>query len=184
MKNALALVGTAALLLAACGDDDDEAPTAARPAAPAKEDTALVVPINQRTALSDKAPKPTDGKLKTSGPYVGKWGVELTADQLAEGAADPRLAGTMGLELRADGTYSTASELDGKIKGRYAAAPGSTLVFKQDSGCDFNGNFEGSRSVYSWKVTGDQLVLTLVRRETKGCTGRSDFLTTPRWQRR
>ena len=184
MKNALALVGTAALLLAACGDDDDKAQAPAKPVAPVKEDTSQIVSINQRTALSDTAPKPADGKLKTSGPYVGSWGVDLTAGQLAEGAADPRLAGKMGLVLRANGTYSTRSELDGAIKGRYAAAPGSTLVFKQDSGCDFNGGFKGSRSVYSWKVTGGELVLTLVRAETKGCTGRSDFLTTPRWQRR
>ena len=183
MKNTLALVGTAALLLAACGDDDDEAPTAAKPAAPAKVDAALIVPINQRAALSAKAPKPADGKIKPSGAYVGKWGIQVTADQLAEGAADPRLAGRMGLELRADGTYTTSSSLDGKINGRYAAAPGRTLVFKQDSGCDYNDGFKGSRSVYRWSVEGDELVLTLVRRETKGCTGRSDFLTTPRWQR-
>jgi hypothetical protein len=183
MKRAIALLAAAALV-AGCGDDnsDNAAGTAAQKARPAAPGPA--VPRAERERLSDNAPKPSEGTRKPSGPYVGRWGARLSLKQLIDAEADTRLAGEFKLELRADGTYAMSNGLDPESKGRYAAGPGNALVFKQDSGCDQNNSFAGSRSVYEWKVTGDDLVLTLVRAETKGCTGRSDTLTTPRWKRR
>lgn len=146
------------------------------------DETTAARPLEERQAISADVPQPEDGTLEPSGPYIGVWSAELTLQELGEAAADTRYAGTFRLELREDGTYETHQELDGTATGEYSAAPGDFLVFKEDTGCDYNDNFSGT-SVYRWSVDGDELTLTLVRPETGGCTGRSDTLTIPSWRR-
>jgi len=107
---------------------------------------------------------------------------DRTLQDLGEAAGDTRYAGPFRIELREDGTYETQQTLDGTQSGEYRAAPGDFLVFKDDTGCDYSGKFSGT-SVYRWSVDGDELTLTLVRPESGGCTGRSDTLTLPRWER-
>ena len=162
------LVAAATVAQSGCGGDGNGG-SAARP-------------LEERQAISADAPAAEAGTLDPSGPYNGVWSAEITPQELGEAAADTRYAGTLRLELREDGTYETRQTLDGTTNGKYRAAPGDFLVFKEDSGCDYSDNFSGT-SVYSWSVDDDELTLTLVRPESGGCTGRSDTLTIPRWER-
>ena len=122
---------------------------------------------------------------KPSGPYIGAWYAKLSSQQAidAEGG-DVRLAGNFRLELRKDGTYTTFQELDGETDGRYAMASDNRLVFRQDKGCDVFTGGKGSIGVYTWKIDGSHLRLTNVVPETGGCTGRTQSLVMPVWQRR
>lgn len=164
----IALFAVAVVAQSGCGGDDNR--SAARPP-------------EERVAISADAPTAETGTLDPQGPYVGVWTAELTLDELGEAAADTRYAGAFRLDLREDGTYETQQTLDGTNTGEYRAASGGDfLVFKEDTGCDYSDNFSGT-SVYRWTVDGDELTLTLVRPESGGCTGRSDTLTFPRWQR-
>lgn len=162
------LIVVAAIAQSGCGGDDE------RNAARSPE---------EREAISADAPAAEDGTLDPGGPYIGAWTAELTLDDLANASADTRYRGTFRLELREDGTYELQQgNTAAATSGRYRAAPGDFLVFREDTGCDFHGNFSGM-GVYSWAVEGDELTLTLVRPESGGCTGRSDTLTYPRWRR-
>ena len=162
------LVAAATMAQSSCGGDGDGG-SAARP-------------LEERRAISADAPTAEAGTLDPRGPYNGVWGAELTLQQLGEAAADTRYAGSLRLDLRNDGTYETQQTLDGTQSGEYRAAPGDFLVFKEDTGCDYSDKFSGT-SVYRWSVDGDELTLTLVRPESGGCTGRSDTLSVPRWER-
>lgn len=139
-------------------------------------------PLEEREAISADAPAAEDCTLDPRGPFIGAWTAELTLDELADATADTRYAGTFRLELREDGTYKMQQTFNGTTSGEYRAAPGDFLVFTDDTGCDFHGNFSGT-GVYRWSVEGDELTLTLVRPELGGCTGRSDALIDPRWRR-
>ena len=166
MARALALgVVLVLVLLAGCGGGDDE--------------SAAQGP-DERVATVSDAPMAADGTLPTDGPYVGAWSANLTTEDLGTAAADTRYAGEFRLDLGEDGTYTLSNELDPETTGSYGAAPGDFLVFTDDTGC--SENFAGS-GVYQWAVDGEELTLKLVVPETGGCTGRSDTLTIPRWQR-
>ena len=162
------LVVVAAVAQSGCGGEGDGG-SAARP-------------LEERQAISADAPTAEAGTLDSRGPYNGVWSAEITLQELGEAAGDTRYAGPFRIDLREDGTYETQQTLDGTQSGEYRAAPGDFLVFKDDTGCDYSGKFSGT-SVYRWSVDGDELTLTLVRPESGGCTGRSDTLTLPRWER-
>jgi hypothetical protein len=164
----IGLIVVATIVQSSCGGGD------ARSAARSPE---------EREAFSADAPAPEDGTLDPGGPYIGAWTAELTLDDLANASADTRYRGTFRLELREDGTYEMQQgDVAPTTNGQYRAAPGDFLVFTDDTGCDFHGSFSGT-GVYRWSVDGDELTLTLVRPESGGCTGRSDTLIYPRWQR-
>jgi hypothetical protein len=129
---------------------------------------------------SERAAATTPGGPR---PYIGKWYAKLSSHEAIQ-KGDVRLAGAFRLELRGDGTYTTFQELDGPTDGHYAVASGNRLVFKQDKGCDVFTHGKGSVGVYRWSVTGDHLRLTNVVPETGGCTGRTQSLVFPVWQRR
>ena len=166
MAKALALgVVLVSALLAGCGGGDDES---------------AAQTVDERVATVADAPMPDEGTLPTDGPYVGAWSANLTTEDLGAAAADTRYAGEFGLDLGEDGTYTLSNDFNGETTGSYGAAPGDFLVFTDDTVCAEN--FAGS-GVYQWAVDGDEMTLTLVQPETGGCTGRSDTLTIPRWQR-
>ena len=156
-RHQIALVIGVALALGAvgCADSDGETQAAAN------------VETEQSAAAGDTA-------------YLGSWGANLTVDQASD-KGDGRLAGDFTLTLNDDGTYSMSNSFDPEATGRYEAKSGNRLAFKQDSGCDMN--FKGV-GVYSWKVEDDQLTIKNVVPESGGCTGRTDTLTFPDWQRR
>ena len=166
MAKALALgVVLVLAVLTGCGGGDDES---------------AAQPLDERVATVADAPMAADSTLPTDGPYVGAWSANLTTEDLGAAAADTRYAGEFRLDLREDGTYTLFNDFNRETTGRYGAAPDDFLVFTEDTLCAEN--FAGS-GVYQWAVDGDEMTLTLVRPETGGCTGRSDTLTIPRWQR-
>ena len=156
----IAALGAAAI--AGCGDDEDAASGATRAAA-------------TTTPTATPTPPPDPDSIETEKPggeYIGRWsGAGVPGDK------------EFVLVLRKDGRYSTYIPWeDITLKGRYAAADGNRLVFTKDTGCT-HGRFEGT-GVYTWKVEGEKLVLENVIPETGGCTGRTETLTLPEWQRR
>ena len=166
-------IGTIGLIaLTGCGSKDKDQPAATKSST---EEARKAVPASATNI-------PT---TKPSGPYIGAWYAKLSSQQAidAEGG-DVRLAGNFRLELRKDGTYTTFQELDGETDGHYAMASDNRLVFAQDKGCDIFTGGKGSVGVYTWKVDGSHLKLTNIVPETGGCTGRTQSLVMPVWQRR
>ena len=158
------------IALTGCGSEDKDNAAATRRASDASGQAKPV----------DEARIPT---TKPKGPYIGAWYAKLSSQQAID-AGDVRLAGRFRLELRPDGTYTSFQELDGESDGHYRMASGNRLVFKQDRGCDVFTHGKGSIGVYRWAVSGANLKLTNVLPETGGCTGRTQSLVMPVWQRR
>ena len=170
LRLALAIGAIGLTALSACGSADDEQ---GAPTTPSFDTTRKAVPASA-------ADIPT---TVPAGPFIGKWYAKLTPEQAVGG--DVRMAGKFRLALRADGTYTTFQELDGETNGHYRMASGNRLVFKQDDGCDvFTGRRGGSVGVYRWSLNGSHMRLTSVVPETGGCTGRTESLVMPVWQRR
>ena len=113
--------------------------------------------------------------------YVGDWHALLTKRQLQD-RGDERMAGTFRLSLNPDGTYKMYQELDGESYGRYRPAGKNRLLFGYDHGCTAGG-YRGT-AVYSWTVTDGKLRLHAETPETGGCTGRTETLILPAWERR
>lgn len=160
------------IVLAGCGSEDKEKPA-----------TATTTPTSDATRKTVAASAVNIPTAKPSGPFIGKWYAKLTPKQAVGG--DVRMAGKFRLALRADGSYTTFQELDGETDGHYRMASANRLVFKQDDGCDvFTGRRGGSVGIYRWSISGAHLKLTNVVPETGGCTGRTESLVMPVWQRR
>jgi hypothetical protein len=156
-----------AVLLAGCGGGGE---------------TESARPIDERYATTADAPTASTATSVPDGPYIGTWTATLTQDALVGATADHRYAGQFRLSLRRDGTYTTFQALDGESSGHYRAVRDDYLVFTDDVGCD-EFSVGGSTGVYRWSVSDDELTLTIVRAESGGCTGRSDTLSIPRWNR-
>ena len=172
LRHATAIGALGLIALTGCGSGSKDQTATTRQSA---EDARKSVPASA-------ADIPT---TKPSGPYIGAWYAKLSSQQAidAEGG-DVRLAGSFRLELRKDGTYTTFQELDGESDGHYGMASDNRLVFKQDKGCDVFTGGTGSIGVYRWTVDGAHLKLTNIVPETGGCTGRTQSLVMPLWQRR
>ncbi len=166
-------IGTIGLIaLTGCGSNNKDHPAAAKPSA---EQARKTVPASATNIAT----------TKPSGPYIGAWYAKLSSQQAIDAdGGDVRLAGNFRLELRKDGTYTSFQELDGETDGHYAMASGNRLVFKQEKGCDVFTGGKGSVGVYRWSVNGAHLKLASIVPETGGCTGRTQALVMPVWQRR
>jgi hypothetical protein len=170
LRHATAIGAIGLTALTGCGSEDKDQPAATKPSAD----------YTRRHVPASAANVPT---TKPSGPYIGAWYAKLSSQQAIDGG-DVRLAGKFRLELRSDGTYTSFQELDGEMDGHYRMASDNRLVFKQDKGCDEFTGGKGSVGVYSWSVSGAHLKLTNLVPETGGCTGRTQSLVMPVWQRR
>jgi hypothetical protein len=172
LRHATAIGAIGLMALTGCGSEDKDQPTATKPSLEGARQTVPASAANIPTT-------------KPSGPYIGAWYAKLSSKQAIDAdGGDVRLAGKFRLELRSDGTYTTFQELDGESDGHYRMASDNRLVFKQDKGCDVFTGGKGSVGVYRWSVNGSHLKLTNIVPETGGCTGRTQSLVMPVWQRR
>jgi len=121
----------------------------------------------------------------SSGPYVGSWKAHMTRAALLDvGLVDPLAVGTWRLVLNRDGTYRTFWRIppangSGWWSGTYTATS-KRIVFKNDTGCAFDGVV--SNGAYKWSIRHGKLTLAVVGGDR--CTGLEERLTfPPAWTR-